>query len=81
MSDSAPKNPPRLKDRIESICTEMIDRGIFYTEAVEQFQKCFILEVVRRNDGSISHAADELGIHRNTLAKRLDSYRARTRGR
>ena len=45
MRDSSPK-PPRLKDRLEEICTEMIDKGILFGEAVEQFENCFISEVV-----------------------------------
>ena len=81
MSDSTPKGPLRLKDRIETLCAEMIDRGILFGEAVEQFEKCFITEIVRRNSGSISEAAEKLGIHRNTLTKRLASYRTRNRPR
>ena len=81
MSDLAQKNPPRLKDRLESLCVDMIDRGILFNEAVEQFEKCFITEVTRRSDGSMVRAAEALGIHRNTLTKRLADYRAKSRVR
>jgi transcriptional regulator with PAS, ATPase and Fis domain len=81
MSEPSPKNPPRLKDRLESLCTDMIDRGILFKEAVEQFEKCFITEVVRRSDHSVGRAAESLGIHRNTLAKRIAEFRARSRPR
>ena len=76
MSDT-PKQQPRLKDRLETICTEMIDKGILFSEAVAQFEKCFIAEVVKRNDGNLMRAASRLGIHRNTLAKRMNHYRAK----
>ncbi len=75
MSDTSSKSQPRLKDRLEALCTEMIDKGIFFPEAMEQFEKCFILEVVARHDGNLLRAAERLKIHRNTLAKRLTHFR------
>jgi DNA-binding NtrC family response regulator len=77
MSESSSKPQPRLKDRLENICVEMIDRGILFSEALEQFEKSFIAEVVRRNDGNLTMASDKLGIHRNTLAKRMNHYKAK----
>ncbi len=71
MSEAAAKPQPRLKERLENLCTEMIDRGILYSEAREQFDRCFITEVIRRCGGNLVRAAACLDIHRNTLAKRL----------
>ena len=76
MSDSAGKAPLRLKERLETLCTEMIEKGILFSEAVAQFEQCFITECVRRSDGNLTRAAAELGVHRNTLAKRIQSYKA-----
>jgi transcriptional regulator with PAS, ATPase and Fis domain len=75
MSDTSSKSQPRLKDRLGALCTEMIDKGIFFSEAMEQFEKCFILEVVSRHDGNLLRAAERLKIHRNTLAKRLSRFK------
>jgi len=75
MSDSSPKPLPRLKDRMEALCVEMIDRGILFSEAQEQFEKCFIAEVVRRNLGNLTISSNKLGIHRNTLTKRINHYK------
>ncbi len=77
MRESAAKLQPRLKDRLEHICIEMIDKGILFSEAVTQFENCFIAEVVRRNDGHLMKTAEHLGIHRNTLSKKLLQSRAR----
>ncbi len=77
MTDTSSKPQPRLKDRLEALCTEMIDKGIFFPEAMEQFEKCFILEVVSRHDGNLLRAAERLKIHRNTLAKRLARFRGK----
>jgi DNA-binding NtrC family response regulator len=74
MSDSSGKERPRLRDRLEAICVEMIDRGILFSEAVNQFEKSFITEVISRNGGNLMRSAEKLGIHRNTLSKKLTRY-------
>jgi DNA-binding NtrC family response regulator len=79
MSETATRELPRLKERLEVICIEMIDRGIVFSEAVGQFERCFILEIVRRNKGNLLRAAEKLGIHRNTLAARMARYKSRRR--
>jgi DNA-binding protein Fis len=73
MSDTAAK-PLRLKERLEILCTEMIERGILYSEAMDQFERCFIAEVMRRNDGNLVRTAASLGIHRNTLSKKVRKF-------
>jgi DNA-binding NtrC family response regulator len=52
----------------------MIDRGILFSEAVNQFEKSFITEVISRNGGNLMRSAEKLGIHRNTLSKKLTRY-------
>jgi DNA-binding protein Fis len=64
----------RLKDRLESLCLEMIDRGILFPEAMEQFEKCFIKEIMRRNNGNLMRTAEVLGMHRNTLSKKTNNH-------
>jgi DNA-binding protein Fis len=71
MSDQDHRRPLRLKERLESLCTDMIDKGILYSEATERFEQCFIAEVMRRNDGNLIRTASSLGIHRNTLSKKV----------
>ncbi len=73
------KESTRLKDRVDALCAEMIDRGILFGEAIGQFEKSFVCEVLRRCDGSIVRASEKLEIHRNTLAKRLSAYRKSAR--
>jgi len=67
-------NPPqpRLKERIETLCRDMIEKGILFSEAMEHFERCFITEVVRRNGGNLTRAATSLGIHRNTVSKKFN---------
>ncbi len=59
-----------MKDQLESLINQMIEQGILYTDAVSEFEKKFIKQVLEKNKGNHSKAAVALGIHRNTLAAR-----------
>ena len=74
MSDST-KEQTRLKDRVDALCSERIDRGILFSEAMGQCEKSFLSEVLRRCNGNILRASEKLGIHRNTLSKRIANYK------
>lgn len=63
-----------MKNRLEALVTEMVERGILFQDAIEEFEKSFILCVLRRTKGNVSRAAGELRIHRNTLSKRIEKY-------
>ncbi len=71
ISESEAKPPLRFKERLENICREMVEKGILFSEATEHFERCFISEVLRRNNGNLIHTAAVLGIHRNTLSKKV----------
>jgi DNA-binding NtrC family response regulator len=71
MSESEIKSPVRLKDRLEILCKEMVEKGILFPEAMEQFERCFIAEVLRRNGGNLIRTAANLRMHRNTLSKKV----------
>lgn len=45
--------------------------GVAYNEAVRQFKRRYILEVLAHHKGNQCKAADELGMHRNTLSRTL----------
>ena len=64
-----------LKDRMENFCREAVDKGILFSEAMDQFERCFIAETLRRNNGNVVRTAAALGIHRNTLSKKLRGRR------
>jgi len=63
-----------VKDQLESLVTQMIERGLLFEEAITEFEKKFILKVLDRNQGNQTKAAKAMGIHRNTLSKKLASY-------
>jgi Fis family transcriptional regulator len=63
-----------MKSRLEALVTEMVERGILFEDAVHEFEKHFILSVLKRTNGNLSKAAEELRIHRNTLSKRVEKF-------
>jgi Fis family transcriptional regulator, factor for inversion stimulation protein len=63
-----------MKSRLEALVTEMVEKGILFQDAVAEFEKHFILSVLKRTRGNLSKAADELRIHRNTLSRRVEKY-------
>jgi|WetSurMetagenome_2_1015567.scaffolds.fasta_scaffold488219_2 transcriptional regulator with PAS, ATPase and Fis domain len=79
MSESEVKPPLRLKERLENICREMVEKGILFSEATEHFERCFIAEVLKRHNGNLIRTASALGIHRNTLSKRVNHSKIRKR--
>ena len=64
-----------VKDQLEGLVSQMVERGILFDEAVGEFEKRFIKRVLDRVDGNQSRAADLLGIHRNTLSRKLVAYK------
>ena len=63
-----------MKTDLERLIQQMISQGILFEEAVREFEKQFILQVLARHNQNLSRAAAELGIHRNTLSKRIAGY-------
>jgi DNA-binding NtrC family response regulator len=53
----------------------MVSRGILLEEAVEEFEKRFIKAAMDGTNGNQSRAARVLGIHRNTLSRKLEKFR------
>ena len=64
-----------MKQLMDSLVAEMIDKGILFTEARREFEKRFIQRVLQRHRGNLSRAAKDLKIHRNTLASKIDEYK------
>jgi len=64
-----------VKQQLEALVTEMIDKGILFDDAKREFEKRFISRVLQRHRGNLSRAAKDLRIHRNTLGKKIEEYR------
>ena len=64
-----------MKQQLESLVSEMIDKGILFTDARREFEKKFISQVLEQHRGNLSRAAHDLRIHRNTLGKKIAEYK------
>ena len=60
-----------MKQQLDSLVSEMIDKGILFSDARREFEKRFITRVLQRHRGNLSRAAKDLKIHRNTLGKKI----------
>ena len=65
----------RLRDQLSAIVDEMVSRGIHHRDAQQELEKCFIACALTRANGNVSQAAELIGIHRNTLSRKISEYR------
>ena len=61
-----------MKEQLESLVNQMIERGILFTDAVSEFEKRFIKRMLEKQNGNHSKTATALGIHRNTLSRKVE---------
>ena len=68
-----------ISDRLERLVEEMVDKSVQFDDAVREFEKRFISRVLGRCDGSLTKTADALGMHRNTLTRKMTEYKIKRR--
>jgi DNA-binding NtrC family response regulator len=66
-----------MRERLEQLVGEMVDKGIRFEDAQREFQKHFITRVVSKCNGNLGQAATTLGVHRNTLARKIQELKIR----
>jgi len=64
-----------VKQQLEALVTEMVEKGILFADAKREFEKRVIARVLQRHKGNLSRAAQDLKIHRNTLGKKIEEYK------
>jgi DNA-binding NtrC family response regulator len=64
-----------IRDQLEKLVAELLDKGVLYDEARREFEKLFIARALQRSDGNLGDAAEMLGVHRNTIARKISEYR------
>ena len=70
--------PRHMNEKLERLIEEMVQRGVRFPEATREFERRFISRVLAGSDGNLSKAADALGIHRNTLSRKMAEHRIKT---
>ncbi len=64
-----------MKEQLERLVDEMVTSRVRYEPAHREFEKKFIAYVLTKADGNLCRAADLLGMHRNTLSRKITEYR------
>jgi DNA-binding NtrC family response regulator len=64
-----------VRDQLEALVGQMVERGILLDEAIAEFKKRFVKRALDRANGNQSRAAKLLGIHRNTLGRLVEEYK------
>jgi DNA-binding NtrC family response regulator len=68
-----------ISERLEKLVEEMVDKGVRFEDATREFEKRFIARVLAATDGSLTKTADTLGMHRNTLTRKMGEFRIKRR--
>jgi DNA-binding NtrC family response regulator len=67
-----------VRERLEQLVAEMVDKGIRFEDARREFDKHYITRVVVSSRGNLGQAAAALGVHRNTLTRKIRELKIRT---
>ena len=66
-----------LREQLERLVVDLVTRGVRYDDAQREFEKRFIVHILTKADGNLCKAADLLGMHRNTLSRKITEHRLR----
>ncbi|HEV2290019.1 MAG TPA: helix-turn-helix domain-containing protein [Candidatus Acidoferrales bacterium] len=69
-----------MRDQLEALVGQMVERGILLEEAVAEFERRFIKRAIDQSGGNQTRAARVLGIHRNTLSRKIGEYKLESNG-
>lgn len=68
-----------MREALEALVSEMVDKGIRLDEALGEFERRFIRRVLDRQQGNRCLAAQALGMHRNTLSRKIEQLQISSR--
>ena len=66
-----------MREQLERLVDEMVTKGVRFEDAQREFEKKFIAHVLSKSEGNVCKAADLLGMHRNTLSRKMAEHRLR----
>jgi DNA-binding NtrC family response regulator len=64
-----------MKERFDALIEHLANAGFFLEQAVEILEKGMIEHALRVTNGNQSEAAKLLGIHRNTLQRKMTEHK------
>jgi DNA-binding NtrC family response regulator len=67
-----------MKEKFEALVEHLVGNGFFLEEVVELLERTLIERTLQRTAGNRSAASKLLGIHRNTLQRKMAEYKLGT---
>ena len=64
-----------MRELLLRLVDQMVDGGIHFEDGRREFERRFIERALAEADGHLSETAAKLGIHRNTLARKMAELR------
>ena len=64
-----------MQDRLKSVVHDLFAKGIRLDEAKGELERLYIECAMAASDGNLGRAAALLGLHRNTLTRKLAEHR------
>ena len=69
-----------MRDQLNQLVDELVSKGIRYDDARQEFERRFISRALARAEGKVGRAAKMIGLHRNTLSRKVTEYRLKRTG-
>jgi len=63
-----------MKERFDALVEHLIKANIFLPEAIEILERSMIQRALDEHGGNQSSTSKQLGIHRNTLQRKITEY-------
>ncbi len=70
-----------MRQKLEKIFCEFIENGVSLPDFVELIEKVYIETALEKNGFNIMQTAKNLGIHRNTLSKKIKKLDIKVNGK
>ena len=64
-----------IRDDLNDLVQQMIDRGILFDDAQREFERVFLTRALAKTNYNVCKAAKMTGLHRNTLSRKMASYK------
>jgi DNA-binding NtrC family response regulator len=61
-----------MREQLRNLVADMVRHGVTLETAMREFERIYLEAVLDASDGNQSAAARRLGIHRNTLSRKLE---------
>ena len=60
---------------LDTLVQHLLDRGILFEDAQREFERMFISRALAKTNYNVCKAAKITGLHRNTLSRKIATYR------